>query len=145
MRRVMTQRFTIMMRFQTSTKLQEEEVSRLPSFLRELPTILQPLCKRDIQYTICDVQQKEDYPMLLQLTLEVIPNWFQGCSAIEDDEFRRLGIKEPERTRGSIAVNLWLLSLQRYGEGPLQAAWKAWYPEPPTPPCPIMLVQYSIA
>ena len=138
----MTQRFTVMMRFQSSTDSLGQEMSHISSFLRELPVILQPLCKRDIQYTICEIAQDETMPLLLQLTLEVIPNWFQGYTALEDDDFRRLGIKEPERTRGSIAVNLWLLSLQRYGEGPLQTAWKTRYADTP---CPIMLVQYSIA
>jgi hypothetical protein len=98
------------------------------------------------------MRQDEERPLLLQLTLEVIPNWFQEFSTMGDDDFRRLGIKEPERTRGTIAVNLWLLSLQRYGEGPLQTAWKEWQrqqgqqeQEQWTPkPCPIMLVQYSI-
>lgn len=155
-----TQRFTIMMRFQTSAFVDEIEgvmdIPLLQSFLHDLPTLLQPVCRRDIQYMIVDITQDAEKPLLLQLVLEVIPNWFQEYSAIEDDDFRRLGIKEPERTRGSIAVNLWLLSLQRYGEGPLQTAWKLWQKEhqteaTPSPsqtqphsPCPLMLVQYSI-
>jgi hypothetical protein len=141
-----------MLRFQTSAFVDPSESctvdnSEIQAFLCELPTLLQSLCKRDIQYTICEVQQDEERPLLLQLTLEVIPNWFQEFSTMEDNDYRRLGIKEPERTRGTIAVNLWLLSLQRYGEGPLQTAWKEWQrqQEQSKPnPCPIMLVQYSI-
>ena len=146
-----------MLRFQTSAFVDPSESCtvdnpEIQTFLRELPTLLQPLCKRDIQYTICDVRQEEERPLLLQIILEVIPNWFQEFSTMEDDDYRRLGIKEPERTRGTIAVNLWLLSLQRYGEGPLQTAWKEWQrqqdqqeQEQGIPkPCPIMLVQYSI-
>lgn len=145
-----------MLRFQTTAFVDDVtggvDVYILQSFLHDLPTLLQPLCRRDIQYTIVDIAQDAEKPLLLQLILEVIPNWFQGYSTVEDDDFRRLGIKEPERTRGSIAVNLWLLSLQRYGEGPLQSAWKLWQKEhltETTPsqtqgPCPLMLVQYSI-
>lgn len=153
-----TQRFTIMLRFQTSAFVDEIEggmdIPALQTFLYDLPTLLQPLCRRDIQYTIVNIAQDAEKPLLLQLVLEVIPNWFQGYSTVEDDDFRRLGIKEPERTRGSIAVNLWLLSLQRYGEGPLQTAWKLWQKEHQTDatsptqtqsPCPLMLVQYSIS
>ncbi len=143
-----------MLRFQTSAFVDPPESctvdnSEIQAFLRELPTLLQSLCKRDIQYTICGVLQEEEHPLLLQLILEVIPNWFQEFSTMEDNDYRRLGIKEPERTRGTIAVNLWLLSLQRYGEGPLQTAWKEWQKQQgqqqqPPKPCPIMLVQYSI-
>ena len=124
----MAEEFEVYLRFCTTDTKQQDD------FLLHVPE----LCpKREIEMTIQETKIRA--PNNLYVRVTVVPPTAEG---ITDAEMQRLGIKDPARTRAFTALLLWVSSLQRIGEGPLQAAWNHWSPIKDT--CPYMLVDHSI-
>ncbi len=64
---------------------------------------------------------------------------------------RKMGIKDPVATQATLDLMMWIMSLRRIGDSPLQAAWNQWRSSrgvesvdlPET--VPIMLMEYNFA
>jgi len=123
----MAEEFDLYMRFCTDTEQQD-------NFLLHVPA----LCpKREIEMTIEETAIIAPNNLYARVTVSPPP-----AEGVSDEDMRRLGIANPTRTRAYTALLLWVSSLQRIGEGPLQAAWNLWSSK--AGPCPYMLVEHSI-
>jgi hypothetical protein len=114
--------FNVWMHFsvaQDSTVTQRE----IWEFLRVLPDLLKHVCKRDITFDVIRTYLSGPTSMTVVATLNVIP---PPSDYISDNDTQRFGIKDPEATRATTALMLWLNSLRRLGDSPLYAAWVAY-------------------
>lgn len=112
-------------------------------FLEVLPRFLKHICKADITFDVSRVYLSgpSSFTVVAELTVTPPPS-----ECVSDDDARRFGIKDPEKTRATTALMLWLNSLRRLGAGPLFAAWGAYCRQKalqPTPLVPVMLMSHG--
>lgn len=114
--------FNVWMHFsvaQDSTATQRE----IWDFLSVLPSLLKNICQRDITFDVIRTYLSGPTSMTVSANIDVSA---PPSDTISDDDARRFGIKNPEATRATSALMLWLNSLRRLGAGPLYAAWDAY-------------------
>ncbi len=88
------------------------------NFLRMLPRMLQDICRRDI---IMEVRETQ-----ITAPLTVAFNVTVACKELDSTLMELAhshGIKEPQRTAATTDLLLWIKSLRRSGDSPMQAAW----------------------
>lgn len=92
-------------------------------FLDYLPYLLQPICRKEIQYEVESVKRGATVVDLhLTITVRAPPEPKDG---VPDSEARRL-VNDPVVARTTAALMLWFGSLRKSQEGPLTEAWAAW-------------------
>jgi hypothetical protein len=114
--------FNVWMHFNVS---QENTATHreIRDFLDVLPNLLKHICKRDITFDVIRTYLSGPTSMTVVTTINVIP---PPPEVVSDDDARRFGIKDPETTRATTVLMLWLNSLRRLGDSPLYAAWVAY-------------------
>jgi hypothetical protein len=111
--------------------------SSIADFITALPTLLnsQRQCNSDARITVYPVPQADD----MSLSLD--------CAIVVLDQPVMLGV--PSSAAATAALLVWMASLRRLGEGPLQVAWSAycrqlWGPQTPVTDVPIYLQKYLV-
>lgn len=111
-------------------------------FLDVLPILLKHICKRYITFDVIHTYLSGPISMTVVTTINVAP---PPPEMVCDDDARHFGIKDPEQTRATTALMLWLNSLRRLGVGPLRAAWTAYCQQKnwPDSPSPVTLMTHG--